>query len=113
KTDQVLISISSKDFSFIVEDNLSKIFEMFALHKVKMNLMQNSAISFSVCVDNTGETVEKLRQELSINYNLRINEGVELLTVTHYNDRSLAQLTKGKKVLLEQRTRATVQFVLK
>ncbi len=113
KSDQVLLSISSKDFSFIIEDNLSKIFEVFASHKVKINLMQNSAISFSVCVDNSGEMLERLKSELAINYNVLTNNGMELLTVTHYDDKSITKLTKGKTVLLEQRTRATVQFVLK
>lgn len=112
KSDQVLLSISSKDFSFIVEDNLSKIFEIFAQHKVKMNLMQNSAISFSVSVDNLGEKLEQIKQALSINYIVKSNADVEMLTITHYNDKAIAALTKGKNILLEQRTRATVQFVL-
>jgi len=113
KSDEVLISISSKDFSFIVEDNLSKIFQAFASHKVKMNLMQNSAISFSVCVDNSGENLNQLRSELSVYFDVRTNTNVELLTITHYTDKSIAELTKGKDILLEQRTRATAQFVLK
>jgi aspartate kinase len=78
-----------------------------------MNLMQNSAISFSVCVDHDEVPLEALKKELSKDYNVRSNTGVELLTVTHYDERSVAKMTKGKNVLLEQRTRATVQFVLK
>lgn len=113
KSDQVLLSIASRDFSFIVEDNLSKIFELFAKHNVKMNLMQNSAISFSACVDDSGDALEALKTALGEFYNVRSNSGVELLTVTHYEDRAIAPLLKGKEVLLEQRTRATVQFVLK
>lgn len=113
KTDQLLLSISSKDFSFIVEDNLSKIFQAFASHKIKMNLMQNSAISFSACVDNSSENLERLRTELGIYYIVKANANVELLTVTHYDDKAISTLTKNKNILLEQRTRATVQFVLK
>jgi len=113
KSNQVLLSISSRDFSFIVEEHLSKIFEAFAAHKINMNLMQNSAISFSVCVDNSGEKLAQLIAELSINFNLLSNYDLELLTVTHYDDKAIAKLTKGKNILLEQRTRATVQFVLK
>ena len=96
-----------------MEDNLSKIFELFASHKVKMNLMQNSAISFSVCVDNSGENLKQLRSELAVNFDIRSNDEVELLTITHYDNKAIAKLTKGKNILLEQRTRATVQFVLK
>lgn len=113
KTNQSLLSISSRDFSFIVEDNLSSIFNLFAEHNIKMNLMQNSAISFSVCVDSKGEELEKLKSDLSFNYNVKCNDEVELLTVMHYNDDALKQVLTNKSVLLEQRTRATVQLVLK
>lgn len=113
KSKQVLLSISSKDFSFIVEDNLSSIFNLFAEHNVKMNLMQNSAISFSVCVDDKGDEIEKLKSDLSFNYNLKCNNDVELLTVMHQTEDALKQALTNKTVLLEQRTRATVQFVLK
>jgi aspartate kinase len=113
KSDQVLISISSKDFSFIVEDNLSKIFEVFAQHKVKMNLMQNSAISFSACVDNSGDKIELIKNALSANYTVRSNTNLEMLTITHYDDKAIVKMVKGKNILLEQRTRVTVQFVLK
>lgn len=113
KTNQVLLSISSKDFSFIVEDNLSGIFNMFAEHNIKINLMQNSAISFSVCVDNKGEELDKLKSELNFNYNIRTNDHVELLTVMNQDEHAIKQALEGKQVLLEQKTRATVQFVLK
>jgi len=113
KSNQVLLSISSKDFSFIVEDNLSSIFNLFAEHHVKMNLMQNSAISFSVCIDNKGDEIEKLKSDLSINYNVKGNDEVELVTIMNYTDDAIKQVTNGKTILLEQRTRATVQFVLK
>jgi aspartate kinase len=78
-----------------------------------MNLMQNSAISFSVCVDNSGEKLLQLIDQLSVDFDLRSNDDLELLTVTHYDDKAIAKLTRGKDILLEQRTRATVQFVLK
>lgn len=113
KTNQTLLSISSRDFSFIIEDNLSSIFNYFAEHHININLMQNSAISFSVCVDNKGNELEQLKNELSINYNIRVNDDVELLTIMHYNDDVLNEVLKDRNVLLEQRTRATVQFVLK
>ena len=78
-----------------------------------MNLMQNSAISFSVCADNNEEKIAALKKELSKDYVVKANTGVEMLTVMHYTDASLTKLLKGKNILLEQRTRATVQFVLK
>ncbi|MCU0423736.1 MAG: aspartate kinase [Bacteroidia bacterium] len=113
KTKQTLLSISSKDFSFIVEDNLSTIFNLFAEHHMKINLMQNSAISFSVCIDDKGDELEKLKSDLSIDFNVKTNNDVELITVMHYNEEAIKQATTGKTILLEQRTRATIQFVLK
>ncbi len=113
KGNQTLISISSKDFSFIVEDNLVNIFRIFALHNININLMQNSAISFSVCVDNKGEELDKLKSELNIHYNVRVNEQVELLTIMNHTEEAIREFTTHKAILLEQRTRVTVQFVLK
>jgi aspartate kinase len=113
KTNQVLISISSRDFSFIVEDNLSKIFSLFAEHQVKINLMQNSAISFSVCVDDSGEKIERLKNDLNIEFNVRSNEALEMYTVMYYDDATLKNLLQGRELLLEQRTRNTIQMVVK
>jgi aspartate kinase len=112
KGNQILISISSKDFSFIVEDNLSKIFNAFALHKVRINLMQNSAISFSVCVDNELEKINKLTIALEPNYVLNKNEHLDLLTITNYTNENLQELINGKAVLIEQKTKSTLQIVL-
>ena len=112
KNNQLLISISSKDFSFIVEDNLSNIFFVFARHKVKINLMQNSAISFSVCIDNEEDKTEKLLSELALNYNIKSNSGLEILTITNYNNELLKQLSDGRKLFIEQKTRNTLQLVL-
>jgi aspartate kinase len=112
KNNQVLISISSRDFSFIVEDNLSKIFSIFAEHQVKLNIMQNSAISFSVCVDNTGEKLERLMNDLNIEYNLRSQYDLDMYTVMYYTDESVAKLADGREVMMEQRSRNTMQMVL-
>jgi aspartate kinase len=113
KNDQVLLSVSSKDFSFIVEDNLSGIFSMLAAQRIKINLMQNSAISFSICVDNHPEQIALLKKDLSTLFNVRSNEGVELLTVMHYDEKALKPVIGKREILLEQRTRNTVQFILK
>jgi aspartate kinase len=112
KTNQVLLSVSSKDFSFIVEDNLSGIFAMLAEHRININLMQNSAISFSICVDNKPEKLALLKKELSQHFVVKANENVELLTVMHYDEKALKPILGKREILLEQRTRTGVQFVI-
>ncbi len=113
KSEQFLFSIASRDFSFIVEDNLSRIFSIFASHGVRINLMQNSAISFTVCVDNKGEEINRLKDELSIHYHIRTNQNAELVTIMNYDEASIQSVIKGKEILMEQRTRSTIQFVIK
>src|SRR5690606_34577741 len=109
---QILIQMTSLDFSFITEDNISKIYNIFASHQVKINLMQNAAISLVVCVDNILEKITPLVTELEKYYKVRKNENVQLLTVRHYTPTVLEEVTKGKVVLLEQKTRSTVQVVV-
>jgi aspartate kinase len=112
KSNQVLISISSKDFSFIVEDNLRNIFTVFADLKLKINLMQNSAISFIVCLDNEPQKIEQLMYHLNVNYNLTIKEGLELITISNYSENSLKELLSGKSILIEQKTEKNIQVVI-
>jgi aspartate kinase len=113
KTNQVLLSISSKDFSFIVEDNLSGIFAMLAAHRININLMQNSAISFSICVDSNPAKIALLKKDLAQHFVVNINDGVELLTVMHYDEKALKPILGKREILLEQRTRTGLQFVIK
>lgn len=113
KTNQVLLSVSSKDFSFIVEDNLSGIFATLAKHRININLMQNSAISFSICVDNKPEKLTLLKKDLAELFVVKSNENVELLTVMHYDEKGLKAILGKRELLLEQRTRTGVQFVIK
>lgn len=113
KIDQVLISIQPKDFSFIAEDNLSDIFEVFSKHGVKINLMQLSAISFSVCCDDHAEKIKTLVSELQQQFKVLYNSGLELMTVRYYTQETLDILTTNKIILLEQRSRFTVQMVMK
>ncbi|MFM7218288.1 MAG: aspartate kinase [Bacteroidota bacterium] len=113
KSDQILFSISSKDFSFIAEENLSGIFALFAKHRVKINMMQNSAISFSICADNDPMKVPSLVDEISKEFKVLYNEHLRLITVRHYYPSTIEQLTKGKTILLEQRSRQTAQVVIK
>jgi len=112
KKNQVLISISPKDFSFIAEENLSAIFGLFASFGVKINLMQNSAISFSFCVDNKS-TINELITKLQTEFYVKYNSDVELFTIRYYNKNSINKITKDKTVILEQKNRTTVQYVVK
>jgi aspartate kinase len=112
KMDQVLISISSKDFSFIVEENLSDIFKMFAEQGIKINTMQNSAISFSVCVDYNERKIDPLIHKLKEHYRVLYNKDIELVTIRHYDQGTISRIIKNKKVILEVKSRNTVQFVL-
>lgn len=113
KVNQVLISIMPKDFSFIAEDNLEEIFKLFYSCGVKINTMQNSAISFSVCVDNNPEKLDILIKKLQNNYKVLYNSNLELITIRHYNDETIRRVCINKEVLLEVKSRNTVQLVVK
>ena len=112
KGDQLLISITPRDLSFIVEDNLSDIFSRFAKENVRIDLMQNSAVAFSVVVDDTQRS-RTLVDKLSADYQVLYNSGLELITVRHYDESTLDQLLKEKSILIEQRSRTTARFVVK
>lgn len=113
KSNQVLISIAAKDFSFIAEDNLSAIFATLANLGIKLNLMQNSAISFSVCVDNDLAKIPKLIEKLQTEYRVRYNTDLQLYTIRHYYPSTIENLSIGKEILLEQKSRNTAQLVMK
>lgn len=113
KTDQILISISAEDFSFIAEENLSDIFSVFSRHAVKINLMQNSAISFSVCMDNDRFKIPALLNDLKKKFKVLYNDGLRLVTVRHYYSATIEKLTEGKTILIEQQSRHTAQFVIR
>lgn len=113
KVNQVLISIFPKDFSFIIEENLSDIFNLFHQHKVKVNTMLNSAISFSVSVDNDEEKITNLIEDLSVLYKVKYNKGLELVTIRYYNQDTISRVTMNKDILLEVKSRHTCQIVMK
>ena len=113
KINQVLLSISPKDFSFIVEENFSSLFKTFAEHRVKINTMQNSAISFSVCVDNDAKKIPGLIDKLKENFRVLYNDNLELITIRYYDQSTIDRVCIGKKVLLEHKSRYTVQLVVK
>jgi aspartate kinase len=108
----VLISITPRDLSFVAEENLSGIFSPSPRHGVRINMMQNSAVAFTVCVDN-GHRVKPLVLQLREDFEVRWNEGLELLTVRHPDELTLTDLTRGREILLEQRSRATARYVLR
>ena len=113
KKDQVLIRLSSIDFSFIVEENISYIFGLLHEYQMPVELIQNSAISFSVCVNNKYKRLEELILVLRSRFNVEVKEHVDLFTVRHFNQTALQSIrANGKEILLEQRTEETAQFVL-
>lgn len=113
KKNQILISLSSLDFSYIVEENISEIFSLLHLYKMKVDVIQNSAISFSVCIDNIYDNRDKLLQHLKAKFNVTCHDDVSLYTIRHYNDDAIRELEKDKTVLLKQLTQETVQIVTK
>ena len=113
KKNLVLISLSSLDFSYIVEDNISDIFKLLHLYKMKVDVIQNSAISFSVCFDNNYNHLEKLLQHLMAKFKVTCYENVSLYTIRHYTEEAIQQIEKDKTVLLKQLTQETVQVVTK
>jgi len=112
KVNQVLISLSPKDFSFIVEQNLSNIFTELAKHKVKVNVMQNSALNFSICMDDDAEKVPGLIAALKENFRVLYNKNLELITIRYYDQQTIDRVCTNKDVLLEHKSRYTVQLVV-
>lgn len=113
KRSQVLLSFSAKDFSFIAEDHLSKVFLVFAEHRLRVNLMQNAAISFSICVDFKKEKIEKVIEELEQEFSVTSIENLTLLTIRHFNQGIIDKLTKDKDILIKQQSRSTIQVLLR
>lgn len=112
KRNQVLISLSSLDFSFMMEDNIGELFQLLGKYKMKVDLIQNSAISFSVCVDNKFNNLEALLNELKAKFKVKVQKAVSLYTIRHFTDKVLRSFEKDKKVLLKQVAQNTVQFII-
>ena len=111
KTNQVLIALSSLDFSFMAEENIGEIFKLLGHYKMKVDLIQNSAISFSVCVDNKYKNLDMLVAKLRADFKVTVHQDVSLYTLRHATDNALARLEKNKEVLLKQVMQNTVQLV--
>ncbi|MDC0570877.1 aspartate kinase [Flavobacteriaceae bacterium] len=111
RDNQILISVSSLDFSYIVEENISHIFKLLHLHKMKVRSIQNSAISFSVCVENKYDHLEPLVLQLKAKYDVKVDLDVKLYTIRHYNAEAIDEIEKNKTVLMKQITPETVQII--
>ena len=112
KKNQVLFSIMPKDFSFLIEENLSDIFLKLSKTNTHINIMQNSALSFSFLMDNKSDIVEKIKSALENDYIVKYNTNLELVTIRHYDQKTIDFVTREKEILLEQKTRSTARFVL-
>ena len=113
KRDQLLISLSSIDFSFIMEENISEIFALFHRFKLKVNLIQNSAISFSVCVEDKFGNFKDLNAILSKKFKVDFTENVTLYTIRHFDEKAAHLVEENKTVILKQVSRETMQIVTK
>jgi aspartate kinase len=111
KSNQVLLSISTRDFSFVVEDNLREIFDVFTQVGIRVHLMENSAISFSVVFDRDEFKLKLLIEKLQQHYSVKYNEELTLITIRHWDDKTAGELTSGKQIILEQRSRHTLRIL--
>jgi aspartate kinase len=113
KMDQVLFSFTTRDFSFIVEENLSDIFDRLAKVNAKINLMQNSALDFSILLDRSKVEPTKIVELFQDTYEVRYNEGLELVTIRHYDQATIDRVTENKDIVLQQKSRQTARLVMK
>ncbi|NSW94249.1 MAG: aspartate kinase [Bacteroidales bacterium] len=113
KENQMLISILPKDFSFVMGENLGNVFRIFSEKGIKVNLVEASAVSIDICVDDERDRIEKLREDLKEEYSIIYNENVEMLSIRHYTEEAIDMITRGREILLEQRTRSSVRFVVR
>ncbi len=113
KKNQILLSLSSLDFSFIVEDNISEIFNLFHQYHIKVDLIQNSAISFSVCLDDKFNRFDELLNKLKPKFKVVYNKDVSLYTLRHFTNKAIESLEKNRDILLKQITRETYQMVIR
>ena len=112
KEDQMLISISDPLLSFVIEEHLSTIFFIFSKYNIRVNMMQNSAISFSVCIDNDITKTSLIINELKKDFKVKYNSGLSLYTIRHYNKNIIEDIIGENIIMLEQKTRNTIHLVL-
>ncbi|MFV0530469.1 MAG: aspartate kinase [Flavobacteriales bacterium] len=112
KKNQILISISTLNFSFIVEENISEIFNFVSNHGMKVNMIQSSAISFLLCIDDKFDRIKQLVKELKTNYAIKLVENVSLYTIRHYNSKAVEEITSKYDILVSQKMKETAQLVV-
>lgn len=112
RNNQILLSIYPRDYSFIAEDNLQVIFGILNELGIRVNLMQNSALSFSICVDNQPQLVDHLIKKLNTMFRVRYNDNLQLITIRYYTQAVIDSIVAGRSILLEQRSRLTEQIVV-
>lgn len=113
KEDQIMISLIPRDFSFAMGEILSRIFHLFEQNGIKVNVVEASAVSINVCVDDERKKVESTINELKPEFLITYNENAELLSIRHYTPEAIDRITKDREILLEQRTRNSVRFVVR
>ncbi len=111
KENQIMISLIPRDFSFAMGENLSRIFYLFIRHGIRVNIVEASAVSIDVCLDDDRMKVESLIKDLATEFSIVYNENVEMLSIRHYTPGAVDRITRGREILLEQRTRSTVRYV--
>lgn len=110
---QSLLHISTTDYSFVAEQHMARLFAKLAELRLFVNMMQNTAISFTICVPNIPDRLEKFIKDVSDQFRVKKEDGLELITIRHYNEETIANLKKGKMVLFEERIRNTMQMVVR
>lgn len=110
---QALLQLSTLDFSFVAEHHLSFIFSLLASLHIQVNLMQNTAISFMICVHDKDGKVDQFVEKIQGNFKVVLDRGLELVTVRHYHGGILESLKSGKIILIEERSARTAQLVMK
>jgi aspartate kinase len=113
KDQQALVKLHTRDYSFIGEQPMSRLYEIFGEIKLKPNLLQNAAVSLLICLDDRPEKIEKLALAASAMFEVMVEKGLQLLTIRHYTESIIKELTSGKKIVLQQQTEDTVQFLIR
>jgi aspartate kinase len=111
KENLILIRLSSLDFSFMVEDNISNIFKELHDFKMKVDVIQNSAISFSVCFFDKYNNIDALVKNLEGKFKIEMHKNVSLFTIRHFNEKSIKKVSNKRKLVLEQRTEKTIRLI--
>src|ERR1035437_7529471 len=113
KEDQVLITISPLDFSFMAEESISDIYKLFAHYRMKVNLVQQSAMNFSMAIDQPERGFDKLIGDLKKKFVVHYNGELELLTIRYYNEDVIQKMIQGRTVFVAQKTRTNARFLMK